>query len=30
MWLWGGDFGGALEPAFSQSTMEVDYIKVDQ
>jgi len=26
----GGSFGGAIDPAFSQSTMEVDYVKVYQ
>lgn len=26
----GGDFGGAIDPLFTQSTMEVDYVKVYQ
>jgi len=26
----GGSFGGAIDPAFSQSTMEVDYVRVFQ
>jgi hypothetical protein len=26
----GGDFGGAIDPSFEQSTMEIDYIRVYQ
>jgi len=26
----GGNFGGPIDPAFTQSTMEVDYIRVYQ
>ena len=26
----GGTFGGTIDPAFTQSTMEVDYVKVYQ
>jgi beta-glucanase (GH16 family) len=26
----GGNFGGPIDPAFTQSTMEVDYIRVNQ
>ena len=26
----GGNFGGAIDPAFAESSMEVDYIRVYQ
>jgi hypothetical protein len=26
----GGTFGGAIDPAFSQSSMEIDYVRVYQ
>ena len=26
----GGDFGGEIDPGFTQSSMEVDYIRVYQ
>jgi beta-glucanase (GH16 family) len=26
----GGTFGGTIDPSFTQSTMEVDYVKVYQ
>jgi beta-glucanase (GH16 family) len=26
----GGTFGGAIDPSFEQSTMEIDYIRVYQ
>jgi hypothetical protein len=27
VWL-GGTFGGAIDPAFSQSSMEIDYVSI--
>jgi beta-glucanase (GH16 family) len=26
----GGTFGGAIDPAFTQSSMEIDYVRVYQ